>query len=39
MRDANITEKLVKFDVLSSPIGLDMNNFAIKETLDMTLKL
>jgi hypothetical protein len=34
-----LLKKLVKFDVLATPIRLHMNNFLVKETLNMVLEL
>jgi hypothetical protein len=39
MRNTNITKEFVEFNVLSSPVGLHMDNFSIKKTLNMTLEL
>jgi hypothetical protein len=39
MGDANVTKELVKFDILASPISLDMHNFLIQKAFNMALEL
>jgi hypothetical protein len=39
MRDTKISKELIEFDILASPIGLHMDDFATKETLNMPLEL
>jgi hypothetical protein len=39
MRHAEITKEFVQLDILASPIGLNMDNFAIKKPLNMSLEL
>jgi hypothetical protein len=39
MRDTKIAKEFIEFDILASPISLDMDDFATKKALNMTLKL
>jgi hypothetical protein len=39
MSNTNVTKKLIEFDVLASPVCLNMNDFLVKKALNMALEL